>query len=137
MTVDSFDVFSKQLTGSNLTGGKRKKGNGHKATCGCPICKNMKKGKKGGVLLVGGAMCPDGNTDMEDLANCPVTGDPPPVTGDPPPVTGDPPPVTGDPPPVTGGSRRRRRSSSASKSRRKSRGKSRNGGRKKSKRGRR
>jgi hypothetical protein len=130
MTVDSFDVFSKQLTGSNLTGGKRKKGNGHKATCGCPICKNMKKGKKGGVLLVGGAMCPDGNTDMEDLANCPVTGDPPPVTG-------DPPPVTGDPPPVTGGSRRRRRSSSASKSRRKSRGKSRNGGRKKSKRGRR
>jgi hypothetical protein len=38
-----------------LSGGKRKKGNGHKATCGCPICNNMrKKGKKGGVLLVGG-----------------------------------------------------------------------------------
>jgi hypothetical protein len=33
-----------------ITGGKRgKKSNGHKATCGCPICKNMKKkGKKGG-----------------------------------------------------------------------------------------
>jgi len=37
-----------------LSGGKRKKGNGHKASCGCPICKNMKKNKKGGVLLVGG-----------------------------------------------------------------------------------
>ena len=30
---------------------KKRKGNGHKATCMCPICKNMKKsGKKGGVL---------------------------------------------------------------------------------------
>ena len=36
---------------SNITGGKRgKKSNGHKATCGCPICKNMKKGKKGGDI---------------------------------------------------------------------------------------
>ena len=33
-----------KLVGSSLTGGKRKKGNGHKPTCGCPICKNMKKG---------------------------------------------------------------------------------------------
>ena len=35
---------------SNITGGKRgKKSNGHKGTCKCPICKNMKKkGKKGG-----------------------------------------------------------------------------------------
>lgn len=35
---------------SGITGGKRgKKSNGHKATCACPICKNMKKkGKKGG-----------------------------------------------------------------------------------------
>jgi hypothetical protein len=35
---------------SNITGGKRgKKSNGHKATCSCPICKNMKKkNKKGG-----------------------------------------------------------------------------------------
>ena len=31
-----------KLVGSSLTGGKRKKG--HKATCRCPICKNMKKG---------------------------------------------------------------------------------------------
>ena len=49
----AFDGFNNQL-GSSLSGGKRKKGNGHKATCGCPICKNMKKNKKGGVLLVGG-----------------------------------------------------------------------------------
>ena len=30
------------------SGGKKKKGNGHKANCKCPICKNMKKSKKGG-----------------------------------------------------------------------------------------
>jgi len=30
------------------TAGKKKKGNGHKANCGCPICKNMRKSKKGG-----------------------------------------------------------------------------------------
>lgn len=30
---------------------KKRKGNGHKSTCACPICKNMRKsGKKGGVL---------------------------------------------------------------------------------------
>ena len=28
--------------------GGKKKGNGHKANCKCPICKNMKKSKKGG-----------------------------------------------------------------------------------------
>ena len=28
-------------------GGKRKRGNGHKVNCNCPICKNMRK-KKGG-----------------------------------------------------------------------------------------
>ena len=27
------------------TGGKKRKGNGHKETCTCPICKNMKKSK--------------------------------------------------------------------------------------------
>ena len=26
--------------------GRKKKGNGHKPTCGCPICKNMRKSKK-------------------------------------------------------------------------------------------
>jgi hypothetical protein len=30
-------------------GGKKKRGNGHKANCQCPICKNMRK-KKGGAL---------------------------------------------------------------------------------------
>lgn len=30
-----------------MEGGKhKKKGNGHKADCGCPICKNMRKSKK-------------------------------------------------------------------------------------------
>lgn len=29
-------------------GGRRKKGNGHKINCGCPICKNMRKSKKRG-----------------------------------------------------------------------------------------
>ena len=32
------------------TGGK-KKSNGHKAACKCPICKNMKHSKKGGSML--------------------------------------------------------------------------------------
>jgi hypothetical protein len=29
-------------------GGRKKKGNGHKANCGCPICKNMRGSKRGG-----------------------------------------------------------------------------------------
>ena len=29
-------------------GRKKRKGNGHKANCGCPICKNMRKSKRGG-----------------------------------------------------------------------------------------
>jgi len=33
---------------TDFSGGKRKKGNGHKSNCKCPICKNMRKGKKGG-----------------------------------------------------------------------------------------
>ena len=34
---------------SDFQGGKRsKKSNGHKANCKCPICKNMRKSKKGG-----------------------------------------------------------------------------------------
>ena len=32
----------------DFDGGKRKKGNGHKDNCMCPICKNMRKSKKGG-----------------------------------------------------------------------------------------
>lgn len=34
-------------TSRKLVGG-RKKGNGHKMNCGCPICKNMRKSKKRG-----------------------------------------------------------------------------------------
>ena len=52
------DAFDGKFGGNfaSISGGKRKRGNGHKASCGCPICNNMrKKGKKGGVLLVGGS----------------------------------------------------------------------------------
>jgi hypothetical protein len=34
---------------SDFEGGKKKKGNGHKSNCRCPICKNMRK-KKGGAF---------------------------------------------------------------------------------------
>ena len=37
------------------TGGKKKKSNGHKANCKCPICKNMKKkSRKGGADMEDG-----------------------------------------------------------------------------------
>ena len=32
----------------SLSGGRKKRGNGHKMNCGCPICKNMRKSKKRG-----------------------------------------------------------------------------------------
>lgn len=32
----------------SLKGGRKKRGNGHKMNCGCPICKNMRKSKKKG-----------------------------------------------------------------------------------------
>ena len=35
---------------SQITSGGKKKSNGHKATCKCPICKNMKHSKKGGSM---------------------------------------------------------------------------------------
>lgn len=102
----AFEGFNNQL-GSSLSGGKRKKGNGHKATCGCPICNNMrKKGKKGGVLLVGGALCPDGVTDDGgDPNSCPAVG-------------------SDDSSPSSMGGGRRRRSRSRSRSRSKSRSRS-------------
>jgi hypothetical protein len=31
-------------------GGRKKRGNGHKSNCTCPICKNMRKSKKGGDI---------------------------------------------------------------------------------------
>jgi hypothetical protein len=30
-------------------GRKKRRGNGHKPNCGCPICQNMRKAKKGGA----------------------------------------------------------------------------------------
>lgn len=53
----------------NVTGGRKRKSmgkrksNGHKATCGCPICKNMRKGK-------GGAVAPPSSTETT-VANIP------------------------------------------------------------------
>jgi hypothetical protein len=35
-------------TSRSLSGGRKKRGNGHKMNCGCPICKNMRKSKKRG-----------------------------------------------------------------------------------------
>jgi len=51
---DSEDFLDKVETFKNGKGGSKKKSNkkksnGHKANCKCPICKNMKKTKKGGA----------------------------------------------------------------------------------------
>ena len=42
---DELDAAEKGERGQNMVGGtrKRRRSNGHKATCKCPICKNMKK----------------------------------------------------------------------------------------------
>jgi hypothetical protein len=43
------DVIDSAIENDETTGGKRKnkkRGNGHKMNCGCPICKNMRKSKK-------------------------------------------------------------------------------------------
>jgi len=50
-TYNSFDAAEKGEAGPNIVGGTRKrrgsrKSNGHKMNCGCPICKNMRHGKK-------------------------------------------------------------------------------------------
>jgi hypothetical protein len=47
---DALDAAEKGEAGPNVVGGTRKrrgsrKSNGHKPNCGCPICKNMRKGK--------------------------------------------------------------------------------------------
>jgi len=46
-------VLEEEVSGK--MGGRKKKGNGHKPTCQCPICKNMRKGrgKKGGDIEKG------------------------------------------------------------------------------------
>ena len=70
--VVGFDEnYSKQY--GSMSGGKRKskskRSNGHKDTCACPICKNMmKKGKKGGVLLVGGTL-PEAAQKLREAAD--------------------------------------------------------------------
>jgi hypothetical protein len=46
----------------DFAGGKKKKGNGHKRNCMCPICKNMRKAKKGGED-------PENNVDGEITNN--------------------------------------------------------------------
>jgi hypothetical protein len=45
---DALDAAEKGIAGPNVVGGTRKKRktNGHKSNCRCPICKNMKKGRK-------------------------------------------------------------------------------------------
>jgi hypothetical protein len=47
----------------------KKKGNGHKPDCGCPICKNMKKSKKGGDE-------PDEENQLGDIEEGNVKADP-------------------------------------------------------------
>jgi hypothetical protein len=42
------DSSSDEETNTEMQGGRRKKKNRHKLHCKCPICKNMKKSKKGG-----------------------------------------------------------------------------------------
>jgi hypothetical protein len=49
----------------NLEGGK-KRGNGHKPNCQCPICKNMRKSKKGGQ--------PDEENQMGDIEEAGIKG---------------------------------------------------------------
>jgi hypothetical protein len=50
IVVEEDDDMDKSVKKQRKEGGKKKrKGNGHKATCKCPICKNMKM-KKGGAL---------------------------------------------------------------------------------------
>jgi hypothetical protein len=37
--------YNKTMKNQRQNGGKHKKGNGHKSTCRCPICKNMRKSR--------------------------------------------------------------------------------------------
>ena len=41
---------NKKKGGRKHKNSKKKRGNGHKANCMCPICKNMRKNKKGGDI---------------------------------------------------------------------------------------
>ena len=45
---DSDSSSDSDSDSDNITTGGKKKSNGHKHECKCPICKNMSKNKKGG-----------------------------------------------------------------------------------------
>jgi len=56
---------------------KGKKGNGHKANCMCPICKNMRKGKGGAVVPPSStetntANVPEADVEVEVDADAPI-----------------------------------------------------------------
>ncbi len=55
---------------SQVTGGGKKKSNGHKAACKCPICKNMKHAKKGGMPTLSPANFIGGKKANGHKANC-------------------------------------------------------------------
>jgi len=47
--TDNSPEMSPQSMGKQMGGRHRRRGNGHKAVCACPICKNMKRSKRGGA----------------------------------------------------------------------------------------
>ena len=73
---DNLDAAEKGEAGPQLVGGTRKrrgsrKSNGHKAGCGCPICKNMKKkSQKGGDDV---AMTPAKDEEYDEIDNVPAS----------------------------------------------------------------
>jgi hypothetical protein len=73
---DNLDAAEKGEAGPQLVGGSRKrrgsrKSNGHKPSCGCPICKNMKKkSQKGGDDV---ATTPAKDDEYDEIANVPAS----------------------------------------------------------------
>ena len=49
MSMDMDMDTSSPNSMSQSAGRKKRRGNGHKPTCGCPICQNMRKSKMGGA----------------------------------------------------------------------------------------
>ena len=47
--TDNSPEMSPQSMGKQMGGHRHRRGNGHKAVCACPICKNMKRSKRGGA----------------------------------------------------------------------------------------
>ena len=54
--------------------GDRKKGNGHKPECKCPICLNMRKGKKGGQEPTDSNEVVASDNEYDSLDNLPSSG---------------------------------------------------------------